>query len=273
MGDLIYLYGLIPTKEVASHQSFPSFKGFDGVENLYTISRNQVTAVVCNLDRNDYSEQVIKEKVNNDMEWLQEKAFHHHETLTALYKTFTIIPLKFCTIYENEENLRETIHGNEEKLESSLTLLHGSEEWNVKIYCDDNDLRKQVDVNNSTIQAKKQEISGLPRGRQFFEKKKIDQLIETELEKEKNRVCENVHEKLKEHSLHAAIKKNWSKDVTGLKENMTWNSVFLLPVPQVEHFLEEIKNFEKELEGTGWRFEATGPWPAYHFSSFSKVRN
>jgi hypothetical protein len=248
MGDLIYLYGLIPTKEAAAHQSFPSFTGFDGERKLYTIPINNVTAVVCKLDSDHYSEEAIKDKIDSDMDWLQEKAFHHHETVAALYKSFTIIPLKFCTIYMNEDSLKQTIQSNETRIDETLSMLKGNEEWNVKIYSDDHELKKQVSENNSAIE---------------------DKLIEDELENEKNRVCELVHEKLKEHSLHAAIKKNWSKDVTGLKENMAWNSVFLLPIPKVESFLEEMKQFEQELGGTGWRFEATGPWPAYHFSSFS----
>ncbi|MGG4489582.1 GvpL/GvpF family gas vesicle protein [Metabacillus idriensis] len=269
MGDLIYLYGLIPTEEAAVHQSFPSFTGFDGEHKLYTIPIDNVTAVVCKLDSDHYSEEAIKDKIDSDMDWLQEKAFHHHETVAALYKSFTIIPLKFCTIYKNEDSLQQTIQTNQSRVEETLFKLHGNEEWNVKIYSDDHELKKHVSENNPAIEAKMQEISELPRGRQFFEKKKIDKLIQNELENEKNRVCEHVHEKLKVHSLHAAIKKNWSKDVTGLKENMAWNSVFLLPIANVESFLEEMKQFEQELGGTGWRFEATGPWPAYHFSSFS----
>jgi Gas vesicle synthesis protein GvpL/GvpF len=267
MDNLIYLYGLVPTRE--AQQSLPSFKGFEGENNLYAIQIHHITAIVCNLDPQTYSEEVIKDKISNDMEWLQEKALHHHETLTALYQNFTIIPLKFCTIYKSVDNLKESILLNKNKIEDSLALLKGNEEWNVKIYCDDSSLKKQVEENTPAIEAKKKEISELPRGRQYFEKKKVDKLIEEGLENEKNRICEVAHEKLKEYSLHAAVKKNWSKDVTGLQENMSWNSVFFLPESRVESFLEKIKNLEANLGGMGWRIEATGPWPAYHFSSFS----
>ncbi|KEZ48142.1 GvpL/GvpF family gas vesicle protein [Metabacillus indicus] len=267
MDDLIYLYGLIPSDE-ADHQSFPSFKGFDGEKNIYTIPAGDVTAVVCRLDSEQFSEEAIKDKIDNDMEWLQEKAFHHHETVTALYKSFTIIPLKFCTIYKSEESLKQTIEASGPKISETLQSLKGNEEWNVKIYSDDPVLKKKVGETHPAVEEKLQEISVLPKGRQFFEKKKIDKLIEDELENEKNRVCEQLHEQLKQFALHAAIKKNWNKDVTGLKENMAWNSVFLLQSEKVETFLEEMKQADEKLGGTGWRIEATGPWPAYHFSSF-----
>ncbi|WRP06539.1 GvpL/GvpF family gas vesicle protein [Rossellomorea aquimaris] len=268
MSDLLYLYGLIPTKE-ANKKSLPSMKGFDGEGELYTIEIGEVTAIVCDLPPNEYSEETIKDKVDNDMDWLQEKAFHHHETVLMVSKMYTIIPLKFCTLYKNEDSLKSTIEGNRNKLETTFTQLDGNEEWNVKIYCDDKLLKKQVSESNPSIEAKRKEISELPKGRQFFEKKKIDQLIDRELENEKNRLCEEVHEKLKEHSLHGNIKKNWSKDVTGRQENMAWNSVFLLPVSNVDEFVEEIKQYEEELGHAGWKIEASGPWPPYHFSSFS----
>ncbi|WP_064092049.1 GvpL/GvpF family gas vesicle protein [Rossellomorea aquimaris] len=268
MGDLLYLYGLIPTEE-ATNQSLPSMKGFDGESDIYTIEIGDVTAIVCKLVSSEYSEGTIKDKIDNDMEWLQEKAFHHHETVLMVSKMYTIIPLKFCTLYKNEDSLQNTIKSNINKLENAFSQLEGNEEWNVKIYCDDKQLRKKVSESNPAIEEKRIEISELPKGRQFFEKKKIDQLIDQELENEKNQLCEEVHEKLKGKSLQGSIKKNWSKDVTGRQENMTWNSVFLLQADKVDEFLEEVKKYEEELEETGWKFEATGPWPPYHFSSFS----
>ena len=50
---------------------------------------------------------------------------------------------------------------------------------------------------------------------------------------------------------------------------MAWNSVFLLPGSKVDEFVEEIKQYEEELGHAGWKIEASGPWPPYHFSSFS----
>ena len=268
MGDLIYLYGLIPTTET-TNQPFPSFKGFDGEQDIYTLPIEKTTAVVCKLDAEVYSEENIKERIENDMDWLQEKAFHHHETVLNLSKMFTIIPLKFCTIYKNETNLIQSIQSNEAKMVSTFSLLEGNEEWNLKIYCDDSLLKEHVSQSNPTIEAKKAEISELPRGKQFFEKKKIDKLIDTEVEEDKNRVSEQIHSHLKKFVLQGDVKKNWNKDVTGKQENMTWNSVYLIAKPNVEAFLVEVQKYEKEMQETGWQFEVTGPWPAYHFSSFS----
>ncbi|WP_254660926.1 GvpL/GvpF family gas vesicle protein [Bacillus sp. FJAT-27225] len=268
MEDLIYLYGLVPTNELIE-KPLPPFKDFDGKGEIYPIEISGITAVVCQLDSGSYTEETIKERIDNDMAWLQEKAFHHHETVLNLSKLYTIIPLRFCTLYKNEDSLKETIQSNSSRMESTFNLISNNEEWNLKIYCNDELLKKEVSANNPAIEEKREEISSLSKGKQFFEKKKLDQLIEKEVEKEKIAVCEDIHLHLKGFAIEGHVKKTWGKDVTGRKDQMTWNSVYLVPKTKVEPFLKQIQQYEKDMKEKGWQFEATGPWPAYHFSSFS----
>ncbi|MFB5086578.1 GvpL/GvpF family gas vesicle protein [Psychrobacillus sp. PGGUH221] len=268
MDSLIYLYGLIPTEE-AGKQQIPAINGFDGKGGIYTLPIGKATAIICDLDAEQYSEENIKEQINSDMEWLQEKAFHHHETVMMLSKMYTVIPLKFCTLFKNQGSLANAVQTKEAHLVDTFSSIHGNEEWNLKIYCDDQLLKKQVSQSNQTIEAKREEISHLSKGKQFFEKKKLDKLIESELEEEKNRISENIHVHLSEIALKGNVKRTWSNDVTGRKDEMTWNSVYLIPAANVENFLEQIQQYEKGMKGMGWQFEATGPWPAYHFSNFS----
>jgi len=268
MDSLIYLYGLIPSKE-AERNELPSTKGFDGTGDLYTVPIGSVTAVICDIDAEQHTEDRIKDLINNNMEWLQEKAFHHHETVNNLSKEFTVIPLKFCTIYQSEDSLKSTIQSSESQLVHTMDSISGKEEWNLKIYCNDQQLKDQIAKSHPAIEEKKAEISTLPKGKQFFEKKKIEKMVDALLEEEKNRVSEKIHKGLLKLTDKGAVKNAWSKDVTGRSENMTWNSVYLITKADVERFLEEIQQHQKEMQDAGWQFEPTGPWPAYHFSNLS----
>ncbi len=268
MAELVYLYGLIPTEQ-AEAEALPASKGLDGQHNIQTLLLGGLTAIVCHLDPQVYSEEVIKEKLSNDMEWLQHKAFHHHEMLLSLQERYTIVPMKFCTIYSDEESLKKTINEHAEAIKQTLILLKGNEEWNLKIYCDDEELKKHVLLHNSKIDEHQQKISQLPPGRQFFERKKIEKLVHQELENEKNRICESLHEKLNQFSIKDTVKKNWSKEVTGREDSMSWNSVYLLPADKVESFLEEVHASNETMAESGWRLEASGPWPPYHFANLN----
>lgn len=268
MDNLIYLYGLIPEDE-AKPESVSDLKDFSGEGNLQMIPIAGTAAIVCTLAGNEYSEESIKEKTSNDIEWLQEKAFHHHETVLELAKRFTVIPLKFCTLYKSEDSLIASIEPSAEKLGDTFASIAGNEEWNLKIYCDDTMLKETFSAGNPALAEKKEAISALPKGRQFFENKKIDKWIDGEIEKEKDRMGESIHENLSAIARSGQVNKTWSKDATGRQEPMTWNSVYLVSKPDVERFLQRIEDYEKQLGKSGWKLEASGPWPAYHFSSIS----
>ncbi|UXR52272.1 hypothetical protein MUA82_11685 [Staphylococcus simulans] len=68
MENLLYLYALVPEAEL-ENQDLPSLTGFDCEGSLYTVPvDDKITAIVCDLDGDEYSEEVIEDKIDNDME-------------------------------------------------------------------------------------------------------------------------------------------------------------------------------------------------------------
>ncbi|SEB07351.1 Gas vesicle synthesis protein GvpL/GvpF [Thalassobacillus cyri] len=267
MAELIYLYGIIPTNE-KSTTPLPSFKGLDDEHDVHTLSFDGIDAVVCNLEESEYNQSALEEKTS-DVEWLHEKAFHHHEAVTKLHEKYTIIPMKFSTIYSGYESLESTIKEHHKKMSDLLAWLSDKEEWNLKIYCDNEALRERTSAHNLTIEEKKKEIDQMSPGRQYLEKRKLDHLIDQELEKDKETYSSRIHDQLASYSEKTDIKKNWSKDVTGRSDEMCWNSVYLLKEANVEDFLSQVKHLQEVWKETGFQFELTGPWPAYHFAKLT----
>lgn len=265
MGQLVYLYGFIPHSET-EEEPLSDRKGFDNKSSIYSIPLGSMQAVVCGLDEDEFSEKAIQEKTENDMKWLQEKALHHHETIMELYSKYPLIPLQFCTIYKGEDRIHETVAPRENEMQHILEQLKEKEEWNLKIYCDDKQLKEDVRKYSPVIEEKIEEINQLSPGRKFFEMKKIDSLLEEEAEKEITKICEDAHERLNEYADKALVKKNWSKEMTGRNEDMCWNSVYFLNKTEVANFQNEMTQLEKSLENKGFTLELSGPWPAYHFA-------
>ncbi|PAF37284.1 hypothetical protein CHH58_10665 [Terribacillus saccharophilus] len=262
--NYIYLYGIVPANEL-DVTPFSPFTGIDK-EQKATIARyGDIAAIYTVVDAEAYEGEALETRMKDDLEWLQESAMHHHEVLLSLQKQYTLIPMKFCTIYLSQGSLEEKLCEQAETIETLFTRIKGSEEWNLKIYCDDEPLREHVLQHSPSIKEKMKEIESLPPGRQFFEKRKIDQLVDDELEKEKNQFCEQIHAELTEIASEEKVKTAWSKDVTGRELEMSWNSVYLIQKNQVEAFLELVQQKNEESASSGWKFEATGPWPAYHF--------
>ncbi|WP_100010265.1 GvpL/GvpF family gas vesicle protein [Lentibacillus sediminis] len=263
MNKLIYLYGIIP-----GGSSVQPFKGLDEQSDVYTIPFEDVDAVVCNLDETEYGEKEL-EKKTNDAKWLHEKAFHHHEALMSLYKDYPVIPMKFCTIYKSTDNLQETIDTHRERMVELLDVIADKEEWILKIYCEEDKVRDTVSEKNETVEAKKQEIAALSPGRQYLEKRKLDQTIDQESDREKQRFADWVHEELRGKAIDNEVKRNWNKDITGRSEEMCFNGVYMLEKPAVDEFLNQVSEIQNQSEDGGWLLEVTGPWPSYHFAQIS----
>ncbi|PET73225.1 gas vesicle protein GvpL [Priestia megaterium] len=272
MEKLIYLYGLVPTEE-AKEMPFPSLEGMDQNNPIYALYFDDITAFVCDLPSDEYSEEMLKEKIEHDMKWLQDKAMHHHETLLFLQSHYTLLPMKFCTVYKSKESCRESIVNNKEKNLSSLQLLKRSEEWNIKVYAHTNSLKNYLLTHNETIQEKKKEITTLPPGRQFFERKKIERLIEEETEKEQLSLCDHLHSEISPYAAYHKIKNNWSQKITGESYSMCWNSIYLLSKNNVESFLKAISDKQTFYNKMGLNIEVTGPWPAYHIDTLRSEKD
>ncbi|UOQ44146.1 GvpL/GvpF family gas vesicle protein [Halobacillus salinarum] len=267
MNNLLYLYGIVQADTEELDSVLP-FKGIDDQHYVFKKEYGRLAAIVCELNEQEYGEEQINKKTQN-MEWVQEKAFHHHEALLKLHAHSTVIPMKFCTIYQSEDSLRSLIEAKEDTLHQLLSQLKGKEEWNLKIYCVRDKLFEKVAEDNLTIEEKRKEIAGMSKGRKYLETKKLDNLIEQEVEKELTDFSRGFHNLISQYSNQEEIKKNWNKDVTGKSEEMCWNCAYLLPMEQVEPFLKEITKANEENGEAGWNFEATGPWPAYHFVNLS----
>lgn len=264
--SLFYLYGLVPTEELKENP-LTTFAGIDGRHHLYERQIGEVTAILCEIDEEEFSEEVIEDKVNHDMEWLQVKALHHHETLEKLHNNYTLIPLKFCTIYKNELNLERTIETESLKFHQLFENIAQKEEWNLKIYCDDKKIKEEVAEHSADIKEQEKQIESLSPGRQFFERKKLKQKIEEVVVNIKRRKCDEIHDRLSGLCAQSDVKKNWTQEMSGRKQDMNWNGIYLLNKNNRDSFLQEVKKLQDEYMDLGFTMEYTGPWPCYHFAN------
>ncbi|WP_051302233.1 GvpL/GvpF family gas vesicle protein [Salibacterium aidingense] len=264
---LIYVYAFIPTEEYDQH-SWVEADGMEPPQKIEGLRLNDmITAVTCKVPEKDYSQDILQKKVE-DMEWLQGRAFHHHEVMNQLHENFTVIPLKFGTIYEQADHLTKRITIDKENIQKIFAYLSEKEEWNIKIYVEEEKYIKNMMDQEKEVERKKEEIEKLSPGKRFFEKKKLDQFAEEKAKENIQNTCRAIHEKLCASSFNEEVKKNWERKVTGRNDEMNWNGVYLIKTDSRDKFLDIVENEQRKAEetGAGISIAVTGPWPAYHFS-------
>ncbi|MFD0824878.1 GvpL/GvpF family gas vesicle protein [Neobacillus sp. M.A.Huq-85] len=265
--EFLYVYGIILTEELPTTE-VPSILGIDQkMTGLLTVK--DVTAVTTSVNSNDFSQQQIELKLK-DAEWLKEKAFHHHEIISALHQYYTILPMSFCTIFQNEVNLESMLTNQYDEVLQKLLNLKDKQEWNVKMFCNAEKALSYIIRKNPAVVELREKLTSMPKGKQFLMKKKLEHLITSEVEIEQSKWWQRLNEQLSSVIAGTNLRSNWGKEVTERKEDMIVNSDFLIGKNKTEPFLEKIKELEKLFEAVGCSLHVTGPWPPYHFSKEDK---
>jgi Gas vesicle synthesis protein GvpL/GvpF len=267
--DFYYIYGVIPREELHSSEA-SILIGIDQRPVEIQIYQD-LAALITPVSSTNYSQQQIDLQLN-DAQWLQEKAFHHHQIIAAFQENNTVLPFSFCTIFQNEDNLEGFIIDQYHLLCEKLASLKGKQEWNVKLFCQSEQALAHILSHNPTIVELKQKLTSMPKGKQFLMKKKLDQLLISQFEREQARWLSDIMLKLESVIEDTNLRKSWSKEITERKEEMIGNCDFLICETKVEQFLSQMEELEKSYKLVGCMFQITGPWPPYHFSKIVKEK-
>lgn len=261
--EYLYVYGLTYLDEIEK-EKLPDLTGIDH-RPVYPLVHDNLVAIVTSVRAEDFSQEKIDTNLKNT-EWLKSNAFHHHECIFDIHKQITILPLPFSTIFESEKNLRNYLDKQKSNFQKNLTSINGKEEWNLKLFCDQEKLLTFAVAHDPSIIDLKEKIRTMPKGRQFLFKKKLEQQIASQSESLQSQCWLDIHEQLRPLFSESHLRQNWSKEVTERKEEMIANCDFLIPRQNVSHFFTQVKELEEKLNESGCSFQISGPWPPYHFS-------
>jgi Gas vesicle synthesis protein GvpL/GvpF. len=254
--ELLYVYGLIPAYERDPNSNV----------TIKTKRRGDVLAVFDVVDPLVFAQQQI-ERYADDPVWVKEKAVSHHNVIAMLQQRYTVIPLPFCTIFEDSDNLEAMLSRHEDEIKSLFKTLKGKEEWNLKVYCSMEIFMAHVMQNSNEAMNFTEQLSSLSPGKQFLMRKQMTARLELLVEDERRRICLAVHESLSSAAYQTSVKKVWDRKMTGRVEEMIWNSVYLTDSQKIDAFMLLVKQYNDEFQAAGLFFEATGPWPIYHFAN------
>jgi hypothetical protein len=265
--DLLYLYGIIPATEL-QERDIPSLIGIDQMETSI-IRFKELAAVITPVNSLTYSQQEIDLQLK-DAEWLKQKAFHHHECISSLHEQFTIFPMPFCTIFKNKNNLKQLLNDQYGEIVEKLNTLKDKQEWNLKIYCNSEMSLSYVRNHNPVVTQLRESLAAMPKGKQFIMKKKLDQLITSELEKEQSKWWFEIEKHVKPYISGIKLRRNWGKEISERNDEMIINCNFLIDKNKADKFFKQIQEIEPRYHILGCSFQISGPWPPYHFSKKEK---
>jgi hypothetical protein len=256
---LIYCYGIIAENNKLIFDKI-SFQG----NKLYTIPFKDILAIVSNVSEEQFSQQEIDKNVK-DLQWLTKNAPLHEEIITEIMQKTTILPMKFCTIFNDEEHLKQMLEDRYGDVKYFLHHVDGKVEMSLKIYTNLSKLKEQVRKESLDIQKLEREASFKSPGQAYFVRQKIDVLLKNKVRQqlliEKQKVMGKVKElaiEIKKNDILA--RKHTGKDVS---QEMVLNLALLVEKDYLNNLNKLINELKEALPS--YELELSGPFAAYNF--------
>ena len=261
----LYVYCVGARDELA-----PLFGGelpdaMEGGRRLELVEAEDLAAVACAVPLSDYGEGALELKLA-DAAWTATRALRHERAVEHFARRATVVPLRFGTIYLRRENVARMLEERGAQLRTTLARIKGREEWGLNVYVERARLREQVASLSERLREMEESAASSPPGRAYLLRKKVDTLRDEEARAEIRRAAASIEGELAAACDNAA-RLRVLKDEAGEQGELVARLAFLVRREGFEDFRAAAERLAERYTPLGFRFELTGPWPAYNFAA------
>jgi hypothetical protein len=239
--------------------------GLEGIEPpgmVEVLREDDLAALVSRVPTSEYNDARLREHLE-DLAWVERTARRHEAVLEAALAHVTIVPLRLCTIYLDEQGVRRFLREHAASLERSLAKVEGCAEWGVKLFADESapEPENEDAPAASTVRAGAAYLAQRQRARERSERA-------SEL---RASCAEAVHERISMVAREATVNPPQRPELHGREMTMLLNGAYLVANDRVAELHEAARALQAEWGQHGFVIELTGPWPAYNFVSGAGV--
>jgi len=240
-------------------------RGIDPEHPVYALACRDLLAVVSMVSMREFGLTTLQSNLK-DIRWLAEKARAHEAVLEAASNVCTLVPMRFCTIYPNEDRVREILDQHHDVFSEALARLDGKREWGVKCFCDREILAEKARETSEKYREMQSDAAGKSSGAAYFLKKKLDETAAAEAERLSDECAQESHTRLSQLASESALNRLHDRGLTGRKDEMILNGAYLVSEDFLSAFKDELAALSAKYGEMGLSCELTGPWPAYSFA-------
>lgn len=257
-----YVYGVAP----ATTTSATPPSGLDDVGVTFE-REGELTALVSVLDASAYAPDRI-EQTAGDVEWLTPRARAHDWVLTWASDLGPVVPMPMFSMFSGREAVRSMLRERSAQLSETLARVARGREYALRVYRVDGELLESVVSMSRRLQELAENAAAASPGQRYLLERKLEGEKKTELRAVSQRIVEEIATALGAHaaeSVRSPIPRVNEADAAA-RGTMVLNAAFLVAPAELEAFQRTLTEFVQRYDGKGFRFDFTGPWPAYHFA-------
>lgn len=258
MEKLYYLYGVVPADAEVPDDGV---RGIDG-RPVELITAGVVAAAVSEVDATRYQDESLNARLS-DLSWVGERGLAHEQVLDWFLERGPVVPSSLFSLHRGAERVRERFEPEAERLRGLLERLRGRQEWGVKLWRVEEQLREHIDQLSPTLRALAAEMEAAAPGKRFLLAKKMETARTEELRAVSRRVAHQSYAMLQEAAERATTIP--IPPATDSARALLLHGAFLVPREEFAAFQQRVTRVAHEFGGVGFEVEFTGPWPPYHF--------
>ena len=235
-------------------------RGVHAAGPVELIEQAPLAALVSRVPLAEFGEEQLRRNLNN-LEWLEGVARGHEAVLERTLQQATIVPLRLCTIFEDEAGVRRMLDEQHSALVAALDLLSGHQEWGVKLLVD----REALEAAARPAGSEADDLDERSVGGAYLQRRRFEREVREAADRLAVSVAEDVHARLQDWASHAVLNPPQNRDLSGHEGEMLLNGAYLVETPKVARLRELVGDLQERHRALGVRLELTGPWPPYNF--------
>ncbi|MDQ6827554.1 MAG: GvpL/GvpF family gas vesicle protein [Gemmatimonadota bacterium] len=255
---IVYVYGVV----AASFDAASAPAGIDGAA-VELVREGDVSAVVSRVDADIFAPDLIEHRVT-DLDWLGPRARAHDEILTWVSDRGPVVPFPMFALFSDHERVGEALRARGEELRATLARIAGAREFGVRVFRITRELEEHMGELSARVAELEKAARAATPGQRYLLERKLEKERATEARQVSADIARQTLDALAEHARASATEPPpRSESRAG---GAILNAFFLVSDDAAAGFRGAVGELSARLSPKGFRFEFTGPWPAYHFA-------
>ncbi|MEU8824953.1 GvpL/GvpF family gas vesicle protein [Streptomyces sp. NPDC048636] len=257
--DSTWLYAVMTApSEGGAPAALTGVTGVAG-EPVRLVVGSGLAAVVGSVPRGDFDEDALRDHLE-DLRWLERAARAHHRVINESARHGQVVPLRFATLYHDDERVRAMLEERRDDLADTLARVTGRTEWGVKAYVDP----------RAFVPAAAEDTDGGDRPGTAYLMRRRAQRQERESAQDRAAArAGEIHTALAGRAVATAAHPPQDTALAAYEGWMVLNHSYLVPDTATDGFTATVDALRERYPDI--TLELSGPWPPYSFTAPPEV--
>ncbi len=222
------------------------------------VERGGLAALVSRVPLSEFGEEPLRRNLN-DLPWLERVARSHEAVLERALEQATIVPVRLCTIFEDQEGAARMLDEQRSELAAGLDALAGRSEWSVKLLVDRAALEAAARAEDPA------DAAAPGSGAEYMLRRREERRTLELAQRLAGELAEDVHSRLRERVSDAVVNAPQNRELSGHEGEMLLNGAYLVADADVERLRAAVAELQERHRDVGARLVLSGPFPPYNF--------